>query len=242
MSFAKNPVVAHRGAFKMKQLPQNSIASLQEAIRLGCSGTEFDIHRTADDSLLINHDADYAGLPIEKTNYASLMAAALTRQEKLPTLREYLLAGSTNNNSTALILEIKPSAIHKENGLKTAQMVWSLVQELALQDYCSYISFDEDILKKIRSLDARAGLQYLKGDKSPAELYQAGINGLDYPISVFKKKPEWITEAKKLGLILNVWTVNEAEDLNWCLEQKFDFITTNEPELLLRLWKEKSGE
>jgi glycerophosphoryl diester phosphodiesterase len=38
-----------------------------------------------------------------------------------------------------------------------------------------------------------------------------------------------------LGLILNVWTVNEPSQVEWCIRQGFDFITTNEPEYLLKL-------
>ncbi|MFT3945823.1 MAG: hypothetical protein QM763_02520 [Agriterribacter sp.] len=40
MSFAKNIVVAHRGAWKKNNLPENSIASLQEAVRIGCTGKD----------------------------------------------------------------------------------------------------------------------------------------------------------------------------------------------------------
>ena len=64
-----NPVVAHRGAWKKNNLPQNSIASLKKAIEIGCIGSEFDVRMTADDSLVVNHDSDYHGFQIEKTNY-----------------------------------------------------------------------------------------------------------------------------------------------------------------------------
>jgi len=33
---------------------------------------------------------------------------------------------------------------------------------------------------------------------------------------------------------LNAWTINEEKDMNWLLENNFDFITTNEPELLFK--------
>ena len=73
IQFANNSVVAHRGAFKKNNFPENSIASLKEAIRLGCTGSEFDVRMTADDSLIINHDPQYNKLDIEKTNYADLL-------------------------------------------------------------------------------------------------------------------------------------------------------------------------
>ena len=81
---ASNPVIAHRGAFKKNGLPENSIASLKEAFRLGCAGSEFDVRMTADDSLVINHDASYNKMLIEKTKYAALTAFTLSNGEKIP--------------------------------------------------------------------------------------------------------------------------------------------------------------
>jgi glycerophosphoryl diester phosphodiesterase len=69
----KNAIVAHRGAWKANNLPENSIASLRHAIDLKLAGSEFDVWRTADDSLVINHDAHYNKLLIEETNYADLI-------------------------------------------------------------------------------------------------------------------------------------------------------------------------
>jgi len=50
--FAQNPVVAHRGAWEQSNLPQNSIASLKNAIALKCTGSEFDVRSTAEDILI----------------------------------------------------------------------------------------------------------------------------------------------------------------------------------------------
>src|SRR5688572_12784132 len=84
VQFAKNPVVAHRGAFKKNGFPENSIAALKEAIRLKCTGTEFDVRMTADDSLIINHDPHYQKLEIEKTSYQDLAKVPLSNGEVLP--------------------------------------------------------------------------------------------------------------------------------------------------------------
>ncbi len=98
--FAENVVVAHRGAWKKNALPENSIASLRQAIALGCTGSEFDVRMTADDSLIINHDPRYHDLPIEQTNYADLLAFKLSNGEELPTQREYILARMRDNKTT----------------------------------------------------------------------------------------------------------------------------------------------
>ena len=230
--FAPNPVVAHRGAFKKNGFPENSIAALKEAIRLNCTGSEFDVRMTADDSLIINHDPDYHQLDIEKSSYRELSAYKLSNGEMLPTLRQYLLAGSENNKSTRLVLEIKPSAT-QERGQQIAEKVWQLVKELNVESLVVYISFDYQILKKLLDLDRNVSTQYLNGDISPEQLKADGIRGADYHLSVFQKHPEWIASAKKAGILLNAWTVNSEKDIRWLLENKFDYITTNEPELAL---------
>jgi len=227
-----NPVVAHRGAFKKNGFPENSIAGLREAIRLGCSGSEFDVWMTADDSLIVNHDPHYHGLTIEKTGFDNLRQFPLANGEPLPTLREYLLAGLQNNPGTTLVVEVKPTSLGKERGQFIMEKVLNLVRELKAEKNVLYIAFNYDMLLHLRSLDKFAHLQYLNGDKSPTELKEAGIDGLDYHYSVFQKKPEWIEEARKNKMTLNAWTVNDPAVMTWLLEKGFEYITTNEPEIL----------
>jgi glycerophosphoryl diester phosphodiesterase len=237
MAFAPNPVIAHRGAFKTKNLPENSIAALREAIQLQCTGSEFDVRMTADDSLVINHDPDYHHMVIEKTRFQELSKIPLSNGELLPTLRQYLMAGMEKNRHTRLVLEIKPSGISKERGKLIAEKAVRLVQELQAVPYVVYISFDYDILKKVIELSPGVHTQYLNGDRTPEQLKADGISGADYHLSVFKKQPDWIERAQKSNIVLNAWTVNEKKDMEWLLNNNFQYITTNEPELLLALWK-----
>ena len=230
--FAQNVVVAHRGAWKAEALPENSIASLKHAIALQCTGSEFDVQMTADDILVVNHDDDYNGMPIAETSYADLAAHRFSNGEKLPTLREYILAGMENNSSTRLVCEIKP-ANTVERGQQIAEKTLGLVKELKAEDRTVYISFGYEILKRIENVNPKAHTQYLNGDKSPEQLKADGIDGADYHFKVFKKHPEWIESAKKNGIALNAWTVNDPADMDWLIKEDFDFITTNEPELLL---------
>lgn len=228
----KNAVVAHRGAWKKNNLPENSIAALRHAIDLKLPGSEFDVWRTADDSLVINHDPHYNNLIIEETKYADLIKFKLSNGEKLPTLREYILEGKKNNKQTLLVCEIKPSGISKERGKKTALKVVETVKKLKAEKMTSYISFDYEILKQIRQVDPKTSLQYLEGNKSPKEVKADNISGVDYHYSVFQKHPEWIKEAKENNITLNAWTVNDVEVMDWIIKNKFNYITTNEPELL----------
>ncbi|MCV9929179.1 glycerophosphodiester phosphodiesterase family protein [Flavobacterium sp. LS1R49] len=228
----KNGIVAHRGAWKKNNLPENSIASLRHAIDLKLAGSEFDVVMTADDSLVVNHDPHYNKLIIEETKYADLIKFTLSNGEKLPTLREYILEGKKDNKRTTLVCEIKPSGISKERGRKIALKTVETVKKLKAEKITSYISFDYEILKQIREVDSKTSLQYLEGNKSPKEVKLDNISGVDYHYSVFKKNPDWIKEAKDNNITLNVWTVNEVGDMDWIVKNNFNYITTNEPELL----------
>jgi len=228
----KDIVVAHRGAWKSNGLPENSIASLTMAINMKCAGTEFDVRMTADNVLVVNHDSDFFGLEIEKVKYEALTSFALKNGEKIPTLESYILAGVKDSHSTRLVLEIKPSEINKERGKLIAREVIQQVNHLKVDDKVDYISFDLDILLELIRINPKVSTQYLNGDRSPKELKDLSIAGLNYNYKVFYKKPEWIQQAKALQMILNVWTVNGAKDMDFFLTHDFDYITTNEPELL----------
>ena len=144
--FADNMVVAHRGAWKANNLPENSIAALRHSIELKCTGSEFDVRMTSDDVLIVTHDKDYNALIIEENTYVTLSKQRLENGEILPTLREFILAGMTNNSTTGLVCEIKPSKT-KERGQLIAKKVMELIDELGADKYIhSFISFDYDIL------------------------------------------------------------------------------------------------
>ncbi|MGN6530167.1 MAG: glycerophosphodiester phosphodiesterase family protein [Ginsengibacter sp.] len=230
-NFRQNQVIAHRGAWKNTGAPQNSIASLKAAIFLGCMGSETDLHMTQDSALVINHDPVWAGLPVQKSTLSDLQKTKLSNGETLPVLEEFLKT-IQQQHSTKLILEIKPSEKGREWANATVIKVLEKVHEMQAQAWMVYISCDYEILKEILRLEPSAHVQYLNGDKTPEQLKQDGIQGADYHYSVFQKHPEWIEAAKKNNIALNAWTVNEEKDMNWFLQNHFDFITTNEPELL----------
>lgn len=231
--FNKNRVIAHRGAWKNTGAPENSISALQHAVRLGCRGTEFDVHMTLDSNLIVNHDPSFKGKFIASSTFFELKQLKLSNGEYMPGLGEYLEEGM-KQNSTKLVLEIKPT-ISKERAIQSAQKVYELVKKMKAQAWVDYISFDYNICLELLRLDPYARVAYLNGDKAPGLLAADNLWGLDYNQSVFQKNPGWIQEAKAMGLTINAWTVNDPKLLQWFLDQKLDFITTNEPELLLKM-------
>lgn len=234
--FIRNQVIAHRGAWKQTRTTENSLTSLNNAIKLGCMGSEFDVHMSADSVLFINHDPTIQGLAIEKTTASELLNVKLENGETLPTLTAYLTEGMKQNR-TRLILEIKTSTLGKERSMALTERVVKLVHKMRAQAWVDYIAFDYDVCKKVQALDPTAKVAYLLGDKAPALLAQDKLFGFDYHFSIVKKNEPWIQEAKQRQLTVNVWTVNDRETMEWMLARNVDFITTNEPELLLELVK-----
>ena len=141
----------------------------------------------------------------------ALTGLKLSNGENLPSLEQYLETGK--NCKTQLILELKAHS-NKKRETKAVQGIVAMVKKMGLENRMEYITFS------------------LNGELSPKELKELGAAGLDYHMGVIKKHPEWIKEAHDLGLTVNVWTVDEVEDMKWLIEQKVDFITTNEPVIL----------
>lgn len=232
----KNHVIAHRGAWKESGLPQNSLASLNHAALLGCYGSEFDVHMTKDEVLVVNHDHDFYGIDIETSTYQELLAKKHPNGESIPTVEEYLKEG-LKQKDMKLIFEIKASKISKERSLKLTKLSVELVDKLKAKDWVEYICFDYDMGKLIHQLDPLAKIAYLTGDIAPEQVKKDGYTGLDYHYSLYKKNPAWVKQAQGLGLTLNAWTVNSPEEIKILLEQNFDYITTDQPELVFELIK-----
>ena len=236
MSQNKNKVIAHRGAWKNTGATENSIGALEHAIKLGCYGAEFDVHMSSDSVIFVHHDHAIKGTHIEKTSAAELSAIKLSNGESLPTLENYLKTGG-KQKKTRLILEIKTSSISKERSLALAAKCIELVKKYKVEKITDYIAFDFDVCLKVKELAPKAHVEYLNGDKTPAEIKAAGLDGTDYHFSVYKKNEGYLKELQDLKLSTNVWTVNDEVTMKWFLERNVDFITTNEPELLLKITK-----
>ncbi len=236
--FIKNKVVAHRGAWKNTKVAQNSIRSLENAFKLGCAGSEFDVWLSSDNVAVISHDSKIGGLSIENSTYQELSKVVLPAGDKVPTLKEYLAEGKTQNK-TALILEIKSSGISNERTLELTDSIISIVHQMKAQGWVEYISFSYDALKHGYNLDPSAKTAYLSGDKSVNEVKSDNITGIDYSFYSYRSDPELVHSAHKLGLTTNVWTVNDKDDFKNYLESGVDYITTDEPELLLQMIKNR---
>ena len=95
-------LLGHRGARAAKSIPENTLASFDQALADGCDGFEFDVRLTADDEAVVCHDPVVRGMEIARTPSATL---------GLPTLDEVLGAFSAR---AFLDIELKVSGLESE--------------------------------------------------------------------------------------------------------------------------------
>ncbi|QTV04991.1 glycerophosphodiester phosphodiesterase family protein [Faecalibacter bovis] len=220
-------IIAHRGFWKTENNAQNSIKALQEAAKENFYGSELDIHITKDDVLIVNHDHDVNGVVIETSNYSDVKNFTLKNGEILPTLKEYLIEGKKYPH-LKLILEVKSHQdLNREN--KAVKEIIQLVNELKLAEQVEYISFSKNICDQVKMQNPKALVSYLNGDLSPKEVKEKSWDGIDYNYKIFQKNPSWIKEANDLGLITNTWTVNKEDVMKEMIDQKIQYISTDEP-------------
>jgi beta-glucanase (GH16 family) len=237
MAFS-NRIIAHRGAWKEKNLPQNSLSSLREAILMKCFGSEFDIRMTKDNKLVILHDAEHHGLKVEKNFYKDLAKYPLSNGEKLPLLKDYLDCG-LKDPDIKLILEIKPSPAGSERGISIAKKALEEVRKRKALQRVVFISFDLSIIEMLSKVEGLQ-CQYLNGELSPLQLSEKNIMGLDYNFRIFDKNLDILTQSKSLGVTTNSWTVNDEAMIRKLFVYGIDFITTDVPRLALKIDHELS--
>jgi glycerophosphoryl diester phosphodiesterase len=182
----------------------------------------------------VNHDPHFYDMPVETTTYNELLKKKYPNGESLATLQQFLSA-ITKQKQTRLVLDIKPSKISKERSIITAQKSYEMVVAAKAEKIVDYILFDYDACLAVEKLDAKANIAYLLGDKSPEQAAKDGLWGIDYNYKVFEKNIDWVKDARRRNLTVNVWTINEQALAESFINQNVDYITTDEPEMVLKL-------
>src|SRR5579862_4241138 len=95
-------LLGHRGARAMKTIPENTLASFDQALADGCDGFEFDVRLTADGQPVVCHDPRSGTIEIARTTAAQLSA--------LPRLQDVL---ARYHDRAFLDIELKVAGLEK---------------------------------------------------------------------------------------------------------------------------------
>ena len=220
---------AHRGA--SADFPEHTMAAYHGAIEQGALGFECDIRVTKDEVLVLWHDANMK----KEANNAAIIANSTYAEIKqiypaAMTLNELLDLAIENKKSLALetkhpvpsgnrVEELVIAELHKrENAIKKSGI------DIAI------MSFSWFAIEKIKKMDSTIKTVMLLHDfnqKLSRRFTSAQVIGPS--VEMIKKSPALVTEIKKSGKELYVWTVDSTEDLQYCASVGVDIVMTNRP-------------
>lgn len=235
-------IIAHRGEH-IDGATENSIASLKKAMDSNYYGIELDIWITTDDKLIVHHDGEVNGLVFYQNTYDRIKNVKLSNGENLPTFESFVetFKSKMDKSDSKLIIEIK-THLTTERNHAAIDNVMKIVDEAGIKDRVEYIAFSFDNCKYIVSKQPDAMVGYLMGDRAPADVLAAGVRSIDYNSGVYANHPDWIKEARELDMIVNVWTINSANDILKFISKGADYITTDTPALATELSDKKFVE
>ena len=238
--------IAHRGA--SGHAPENTLAAFELASEMGADAIETDLRLTRDGVVVAVHDAD-----LQRTTGAGGLVAGMTAAEireldaaarwkggakvptqVIPTLGEILqLAREKRLRCYLEIKATRDGATEKAvaEALRTAGAARHVV-----------ISFDEEILRRVRQIEPALTIGLLTEKHGAAGLDRAEALGarqfLPREDCVTK---ELVAAARERGLSVVTWTVDEPARMKALMEMGVEGIITNYPERLGRVMTEERG-
>jgi glycerophosphoryl diester phosphodiesterase len=142
-------------------------------------------------------------------------------------------------NQTKLIIDIK-TPNNKLRASQIAEKALKLVEQMNAEPWVEFLTGElavAQILINKTTLPVAYLGTYSKAIDQMKPEYVSNLNlrFIDYRYIHFKNNQKWIKSFKKMNFYTNAWVVNEEEDMEWFINQDFDYITTDEPELLLKI-------
>lgn len=218
-------IYGHRGASVIE--PENTIRAFTRALEMGASGLEFDVQASSDRVPVLIHDRQLDRTTngtgkVDEFPLTSLKRLDAGQGERMPTLAEAL---DVIGDRAHLDIEMKQGGIERET---------LVVLHAHPAARWAISSFDWEVLRTIRTLDASAELWMLAVEVSEAVLdtaTQIGATGVALHSG-------GLTEAssKRLldaGLKIIIWTVNDVETARRCRDLGAFGLCTDAPAIIL---------
>ena len=207
-------LLGHRGVRALKSIPENTLASFDQALADGCDGFEFDVRLTADGTPVVCHDSQTGNIEIARSSAEQLTA--------LPRLQEVL---ARYQDCAFLDIELKVC------GLEAIAV--ALLQNYPPRRGFVVSSFLPKVLRAVRVLDAGIPLGLICETK--AELGSWSELPIDYVIAHYKLVDSpLMSEIRAADKKLLVWTVNTPADMQRFAEFGVDGIISDNTSLLCR--------
>ena len=207
-------LLGHRGARAQKSIPENTIASFDQALADGCDGFEFDLRLAGDGTAVVCHDPR-----IKETEIAHAAA------QELPGLAHLEAVLARYQDSAFLDIELKVSGLEKMTAalLRTYQPHRGFVVS----------SFLPEVLEGMRAEDSTIPLGLIC--ETRAELRRWNQLAIEYVMPHRKLvKPALIAQLRGAGKKILVWTINASADMRRLAKSGVDGIISDDTSLLCR--------
>ncbi|WP_062216132.1 glycerophosphodiester phosphodiesterase family protein [Streptomyces sp. NBRC 109706] len=215
--------VGHRGLMGVE--PENTLRSFRRAERAGLDAIELDVRLSADDALVVMHDArvdrttDGHGAVAELT-LAELRSLDAGRGERVPTLEEVVAEVGGH-----LQVEIKDTAV--------AERLADLVERHRLHRRVTVISFHDTALSTVAALLPEVPRGLVTGTSTPSAPERAVALGCALVSGELPRlDDEVVGRCRAAGLAVLGWTVNTADELARARALGLDGVVTDRPEIV----------
>jgi len=225
--------------------PENTLAGLLLAHRLGVNGVECDVQLSRDGKAVIIHDHTLERTTTGNGDVATQLLAQLQQLdagryhhlafagEPLPTLAE--LAAKSRKLGMAVNLELKPSADAANMAQRCVGEIQALWQGAALPPLLS--SFDREALAAARQTAPqlpRALLLERLGADSVAQAQALGCSAIH--VSYRELDATAVQSLHAAGLAVMAWTVNQLDDMQRLRQWGVNMLCTDRPDRLDPGW------
>ncbi len=213
--------VGHRGA--KAYATENTIESFKKAIDMGANAVELDVRISGDAHLIICHDDNLKKVFGEDVRIkdATLKELKELTEGRIPSLEEALRF--LGNKVVKILVELKEAGYEKE--------VLDLIKKEKLEDRIIIVSFIEEALSRVRTLDKKieTGLVYAKFKKPIEAALKLNAQYL-VPLYRFVHRRD-IAKAHKSNLKVIVWTINTKKDAVEFIAKDVDGIAADKPDI-----------
>ena len=207
-------LLGHRGARAQKSIPENTLASFDQALADGCDGFEFDVRLTADGKAVVCHEPQIGGIEIAQSSVEQLGAIPQSQQ----VLARY-------QERAFLDIELKVSGLEK--------ITIALLQKYPPRRGFVVSSFLPEVLQAINA--ASSGIPLGLICETNAQLRAWSRLPVEYVIPHYKLVDQaLIRRCKDAGKKILVWTVNAPADMQRFAEYRVDGIISDDTNLLCR--------
>ncbi|MGM0932113.1 MAG: glycerophosphodiester phosphodiesterase [Bacteroidota bacterium] len=222
--------IGHRGAKGL--LAENTLESIQKAIDLGVDAIEIDVHRCKTGEIVVFHD-----FTLDRTTNGSGEIAKKSREElKLLKVEEYFHIPLLTE--VLDLIEGKCSINVELKGLNTAVGTSEIIQKYIAKGNWKYqdfivSSFQKNELFQIKQFDEKVPLGVLS-KASVSEAIELGklLNAQAIHPSLGIITRDSVKNSHQAGFKVNVWTVNEPDDITRMINFGVDGIISDFPDRL----------